>query len=123
MNGMRLVTVGWVTIVLGLSSLQADEKADMAKLVGKWEVTKSGGDTPVGTIVSFEKDGKMTATVNLEGKELKLSGTYKLMEKKLKVSLKLNEELFEHEFEFKWKSDEELELIDGDKVDTLKKKK
>lgn len=120
---LRTVTVGLALIVAGATLLPADDKNDAAKLIGKWEVTKSSGDTPVGTIVAFEKDGKMTATVTLDGKELKLSGTYKLMENKLKVSLKLNEDQLEHEFEFKWKGDEELELIDGDKVDTLKKQK
>ncbi len=123
MNTLRTVAVGLALVATGATYLQADDKNDAAKLLGKWEVTKSTGDTPVGTIVAFEKDGKMTATVNLDGKELKLSGTYKLMEKKLKVSLKLNEDQFEHEFEFKWTGDEELELIDGDKVDTLKKQK
>jgi uncharacterized protein (TIGR03066 family) len=66
----------------------------------------------------------MTATVTLDGKEVKLSGTYKLDGKKLKVDLKLGEEKIEHEFTVKFKSDEELELEDSDKkVDTLKKKK
>jgi uncharacterized protein (TIGR03066 family) len=123
MNLLRTVAIGLALVVAGATLLEADDNSDTAKLIGKWEVTKSSGDTPVGTIVAFDKDGKMTATVTIDGKELKLSGTYKLMEKKLKVSLKLNEDQLEHEFEFKWKSDEELELIDGDKVDTLKKQK
>ncbi len=106
-------------------SLAAPAKADdAAKLLGKWEVTKSGGDTPVGAVVNFEKDGKMTANVTLDGKDLKLDGTYKLDGKKLKVSLTLNDQKIEHEFTVKFKGDDELELEDADKkVDTLKKKK
>jgi uncharacterized protein (TIGR03066 family) len=113
--------------VLGLvvfataGSAKAD---DAAKLLGKWEVTKSGGDTPVGALVEFAKDGKMTANVTLDGKELKLAGTYKLDGTKLKVNLTLNEQKVDHEFMVKFNGDDELTLEDADKkVDTLKKKK
>ena len=113
--------------VLGLmvfataGSVRAD---DAVKLLGKWEVTKSGGDTPVGSLVEFAKDNKMTANVNLDGKELKLTGTYKLEGTKLKVNLTLNEQKIDHEFTVKFNGDDELTLEDADKkVDTLKKKK
>ncbi len=97
---------------------------DTPKLLGKWEITKSTGDTPVGAIVEFAKDGKMTAMVNLDGKDLKLNGTYKLDGKKLSVKLTLNEQKIEHDFTVTFKSDDGLELEDNDKkVDTLKKKK
>ena len=111
--------------VLGLAvfalagSVRAD---DTPKLLGKWEVTKSGGDTPVGSVVEFAKDGKMTANVTLDGKELKLTGTYKLDGAKLKVNLTLNEQKIDHEFTVKFDKDE-LTLEDADKkVDVLKKK-
>jgi uncharacterized protein (TIGR03066 family) len=114
-------------VVLGLAAafaLTASARADdTAKIVGKWEVTKSGGETPMGTQVEFTKDGKMVAMANLDGKEVKLTGTYKFDGKKLKVDLKLGEDKIEHEFAVKFKSDEEMELIDGDKTDVLKKKK
>ena len=113
--------------VLGLvvfataGSAKAD---DAAKLLGKWEVAKSAGDTPVGTLVEFAKDGKMTANVTVDGKELKLTGTYKLDGTKLKVNLTLNEQKIDHEFAVKFNGDDELTLEDADKkVDTLKKKK
>ena len=114
-------------VVLGLAAafaLTASAKADdNTKLIGKWEVTKSGGETPMGTLVEFQKDGKMTAIANIDGKDLKLTGTYKFDGKKLKVNLTINEDKIEHEFEVKFKGDDELELIEGDKIDTLKKKK
>jgi uncharacterized protein (TIGR03066 family) len=101
-------------------SVRAD---DTEKLVGKWEVTKSTGDTPVGAIVEFTKDGKITANVTLDGKDVKLSGTYKLDGKKLHVALTLNEQKLEHDFTVAFK-DDEMTLEDEDKkVDTLKKKK
>jgi uncharacterized protein (TIGR03066 family) len=114
-------------VVLGLvvfataGSAKAD---DAAKLLGKWEVTKSGGDTPAGTLVEFAKDNKMTANVTVDGKELKLTGTYKLDGTKLKVNLTLNEQKIDHEFTVKFTGDDELSLEDADKkVDMLKKKK
>lgn len=109
-----------VAVVVSAGSVRAD---DAAKLVGKWEVTKSGGEVPVGSLVEFTKDGKMTANVTLDGKELKLTGTYALTGEKLKVNLTLNEQKIDHEFTVKFK-DDELTLEDADKkVDTLKKKK
>jgi uncharacterized protein (TIGR03066 family) len=112
--------------VLGVAvfALAGYAKADdAAKLVGKWEVTKSGGDTPVGAVVDFQKDGKMTATANLDGKDLKLTGTYKFDGKKLKVDLKLGEDKIGHEFDVKFKGDDEVTFTDGDKADTLKRLK
>lgn len=109
-----------LAIVVSAGQVKAD---DAAKLVGKWEVTKSGGEVPVGSVVEFTKDGKMTANVTLDGKELKLAGTYALTGEKLKVNLTLNEQKIDHEFTVKFK-DDEMTLEDADKkVDTLKKKK
>ncbi|MBN9120861.1 MAG: hypothetical protein J0I06_17205 [Planctomycetes bacterium] len=120
MKSLCAVVLGLVVLALA-GSARAD---DAPKLLGKWEVTKSAGDTPVGTIVEFAKDGKMTADVTLDGKALKLSGTYKLEGTKLKVNLALNEQKIDPEFTVKFKGDDELELEDADKkVDTLKKKK
>lgn len=118
MKAMCAAVLGLAVVALG-GSVRAD---DAAKLVGKWEVTKSGGEVPVGSVVEFTKDGKMTANVTLDGKELKLAGTYALTGAKLKVNLTLNEQKIDHEFTVKFK-DDELTLEDADKkVDTLKKK-
>jgi uncharacterized protein (TIGR03066 family) len=117
---MRLLCAVGLVFALA-ATVRAD---DAPKLVGKWEVTKSGGDTPVGTTVEFDKDGKLTGAVNFDGKEIKLTGTYKLDGKKLKLVLMLNEQKVEHEFTVTFKSDDEVSLEDADKkVDTLKKKK
>ncbi|QJW97906.1 TIGR03066 family protein [Frigoriglobus tundricola] len=121
MKPLCAAVLGLATMFALAGSARAD---DTAKLLGKWEVTKSGGETPVGTVVEFAKDGKMTANLSLDGKDLKLEGTYKLDGKKLSVKLKLNEEKIEHDFTITFKGDDELHLEDGDKkVDSLKKKK
>src|SRR5215207_4360684 len=120
MKALFATMLGLVVFVL-VGSVKAD---DNAKLVGKWEVTKSGGDTPMGSLVEFTKDGKMTANVLLDGKDTKLTGTYKFDGKKLTVNLTLNEQKIDHELTVKFNGDDEMTLEDTDKkVDTLKKKK
>ena len=86
-------------------------------------MTKSSGDTPVGAVVDFKKGDKLTVTVKIDDKEMNLDGTYNLDGKKLTVKLTFGEEKISHDFTVKFKGDDELELVDGDKVDTLKKKK
>lgn len=110
---------------LTVFALAGHAKADdTPKLIGKWEVTKTTGDTPVGAVVEFAKGGKLSVTINNEGKDVKLDGTYKLDGKKLAVKLTLNEQKIEHDLTVTFKGDDALELEDSDKkVDTLKKKK
>ena len=121
MKPLCAAVLGLATVFALAGSAGAD---DTAKLLGKWEITKAGGDAPVGTVVEFAKDGKMSASLTLDGKDLKLDGTYKLDGKKLKVNLTLNEQKIEHEFTVAFKGDDEMTLEDDDKkVDTLKKKK
>jgi uncharacterized protein (TIGR03066 family) len=120
MKLLRVALLGVAVFALAASA-RAD---DAAKLLGKWEVTKSTGETPVGTVVDFQKDGKVAVVAKIDGNEVKLTGTYKLDGKKLKINLTLNEQKIDHDFTAKFKSDTELELEDTDKkVDTLKKKK
>ena len=120
---MRLLCaagLGLLVFVLA-GSARAD---DTAKLVGKWEVTKSGGETPVGTTIEFTKDGKAIARVTLDGKDLKFNGTYKLVGPKLRLDLVLNEQKLDQEFTVKFNGDDEMTLEDvKKKTDTLKKKK
>jgi uncharacterized protein (TIGR03066 family) len=121
MKSLCVAVLGLATIFALTGSAKDD---DTKKIVGKWEVTKSGGETPMGTLVDFQKDGKMTAVVSQDGKDLKLTGTYKFDGKKLNVDLMFGEDKVQHEFSVKFKSDDELELTNADgKVDTLKKKK
>lgn len=119
MKTLCAAVLGLAVVALSGAPARAD---DTQKLLGKWEVTKSGGDTPVGSVVEFLKDGKMTANVPLDGKDVKVTGTYKLDGAKLKVNLMVNEQKIDHEFTVKFGKDE-LTLEDADKkVDVLKKK-
>jgi uncharacterized protein (TIGR03066 family) len=113
--------------VLGLVVVFASAASgadDNAKLVGKWELTKAGGDVPAGTVADFTKDGKINVEVPMDGKNVKFSGTYKFDGKKLEVNLTINEQKAEYKFKVTFKGDDEMTLEDDDKkVDTYKKKK
>lgn len=122
MKTLLAAVFGFAVLALaGSASVKAD---DAPKLLGKWEVTKSTGDTPVGAVVEFAKDGKLSVTISNEGKDVKLDGTYKLNGKKLSVTLSVNEQKVEQDLTATFKGDDGLELEDADKkTDTLKKKK
>src|SRR5262245_4447007 len=82
MNALKLLAVG-ITVCLVASSARAED-ADLAKmLVGKWEITNAAeGTPPVGTIVEFGKDGKLTVTIKMEDKVVTMEGMYKCDAKK-----------------------------------------
>src|SRR5438046_526803 len=64
------------------------KKLDAAKLVGKWELTKSPDEgAPKGALVELTKDNKMTITIDLNGKKLELAGKYKLDGDQLTVTI------------------------------------
>lgn len=120
MKALCAVAVGLAMCALA-SAVRADE-ANEAKLVGKWEVTKTTGETPVGTVVEFGKGGALTVQLTIDGKELKLNGKYGFDGKKLSIDVKLNEQQHKHEFAVALKG-ETIELEDAEKkVDTLKRK-
>ncbi|MCE9530391.1 MAG: lipocalin family protein, partial [Planctomycetes bacterium] len=75
-----IVCVGFVA-----ASSAADENKD--KIVGTWSVTK-GEEVPPGTTIEFTKEGKLVFKLTLNGKEVKLEGTYKIEKDKLTVSMK-----------------------------------
>jgi len=119
-------------VVLGLvaafglaGSAGAEDKKDdnATKIVGKWEITKAGGDVPAGSTIEFTKDGKLAAVIKGDGKDLKLDGTYKIDKDKLTVKITVENQTVEETVTIKKLTDADLELEDKDKkVDVLKKK-
>ena len=93
MNALKLLAVTGVVCLLGAGA-RADEKADYAKkIVGKWELTKvEEGGLPKGTMVEFDKDGKVKVTAKIEDKDLVLEGTYKVEGDSLMLTMKMGEE-------------------------------
>lgn len=63
-------------------------KDTAAKLVGTWGVTKSPGELPIGTTVTFDKDLKFKVSVEFNGQRLDIEGTYKVEGDKLEVTVK-----------------------------------
>lgn len=110
-----------VLVLAGTSRAQDD---NAKKIVGKWEITKAAGGAPVGSIIEFTKDGKMSAAIKIEGMEIKLEGTYKLEKDKLEVKLKTPDMTIEETLTIKKLTDDAMELEDKDKkTDELKKVK
>jgi uncharacterized protein (TIGR03066 family) len=115
----------WHVLVNGSgSALLAQGKDNTAeKLVGKWEVSKSAGDLPIGATVEFTKDGKLIATLKADDQEIKLEGTYKVEKDKILVKVKVGEEMIEEAVIIKKLTNTELEIEDKEaKVTTFKKK-
>ena len=76
----------------------AGEKTNADKIIGKWELVKSGLEAAVGETVEFAKDGKMKMTtkpivgkdkeIKYVGKEQTIEGTYKVEGDKITVTMK-----------------------------------
>ena len=115
-----------VVVFVGFVSAE-DKKVDAAKLVGKWELTKSeSGNAPKGAIVEFTKDNKLSITIDVGGKKVELTGTYKVDGNKLTVTIK-NPDGGKDESDtdtIKSLTDEKIVLVDKDKKETefMKKK-
>jgi uncharacterized protein (TIGR03066 family) len=117
-----------VVVLAGMSQAQdKDKKIDPAKLVGKWELTKSESENaPKGALIEFTKDNKLMITIDANGKKFELSGTYKVDGDKLTVTIKSPDGGKDESDTdtIKSLSDEKLVLIDKEKKETeLTKKK
>ena len=73
-----LALLGVTACVVADEKKKDEQKKDdvVAKLLGKWEVTKAADDPLVGAIITFGKEGKFTATIN----GMDVEGTYKIDE-------------------------------------------
>jgi uncharacterized protein (TIGR03066 family) len=108
-----------VLVLAGTATAQDDTAK---KIVGKWEITKAGGQAEAGSVIEFAKDGKLTATVKVQGTDIKGEGTYKLDKDKLAIKLKIGDTDVEETLTVKEVTDKVLKLEDKDKkVDELKK--
>ncbi|HEX3151389.1 MAG TPA: hypothetical protein VHR66_25140, partial [Gemmataceae bacterium] len=57
-----------------------------------WVVTKTEeGAPPVGAMAEFHKDGKLTVTMKMDDKEVKMEGTYKVEAHKFICTFKEND--------------------------------
>lgn len=114
--GMGLVLVFACGVAMG-----DDTKIDAKKLIGKWEPKEKKGEQMV---MEFTKDGKLTVTGDLGGKELKIEGTYTLEGNKLSFKLKFMDVPIEETVTITKLTDDELEGQDKDgRVEAFRKVK
>ena len=104
---------------------EKDKKIDAGKFVGKWELTKSGDEgAPKGAIVEFTKDNKVSITLDFNGKEFKMEGTYKVDGDKITVKLKTPDGKDEEDTDtIKSLTDDMIVLVDKKGKETEFKKK
>ncbi len=102
----------------------ADVQDPAKQIVGKWEITKSEEETLVGSTVEFTKDGKFSAKVKIDDKDVTLEGTYKVDGNKLNTKMTVENEVMEESETITKLTDDLLELTNKDKkVTVLKRKK
>jgi uncharacterized protein (TIGR03066 family) len=110
--------------MVAFAGTAAAQDDNAKKIVGAWEVAKQTGDLPVGTVVEFLKEGKMTVTLKEGDKDLKLQGTYKIEKDKLNVTLMVGDDKHEEALVIKKLTDDALEVEDKDKkTETFVKQK
>lgn len=85
-----------LVIAAGISALVvapslADHKTDSAKLIGRWVVTKAEKDEPVGALVEFGTNGRLTVNTKdrKTGKDVVYNGIYKIDGEKLLITLRV----------------------------------
>jgi uncharacterized protein (TIGR03066 family) len=112
-----------VIVIVGTTS--AADKVDAAKLVGKWELTKSSDPmAPKDAVVEFTKDNKVTITFKFNDKDFTLHGTYKVDGDKLTVKVSVEGGKDNEDTDtIKTLTDDMLVLIDKDKKENEFKKK
>lgn len=124
---MKSLVALCVSALLFAGSSFADEKKiDDKKIVGKWELTKSSDEgAPKGAIVEFTKDGKLTITIDFNGKKIELGGKYTVKGDKLTVTVVGPDggEGKEQTDSIKELTDDKLVIEDSKKKETEFKKK
>jgi uncharacterized protein (TIGR03066 family) len=116
--------IGAVVIVafagfIGASAQDKDkDKVELKKLMGKWE-PKEGR-----VVIEFADKGKLSLSVDTDGKSQKFDGTYKLDGNRLEIAIVILEKEQKETLTVKKLTDEELVTTDSKgKEETLKRKK
>ena len=100
-----------------LASQDKDKKIDPAKLVGKWDLSKSSDPkAPKNATVEFTKDNKVKVIADVDGTKLEFGGTYKVDGDKLTVKLSFGEGKDTEDTDtIQSLTDEKLILVDKEK--------
>ena len=125
---LALVLGGFVSGLGGPAAADEKDKGkdDHAKkIIGKWEITKAGGDVGAGSTLDFAKDGKLVLVIKEGNEKRELKGSYKVAKDKLTITLKTGEdESFDQTLTIKKLTADDMELEDvNNMTDVLKKKR
>ena len=125
MKGILAACAVAFVFVAAASADDKEKKFDAAKFVGKWELTKSGDENaPKGAVVEFAKDMKVSITIDFNGKEFKMEGTYKVDGDKITVKLKTPDGKEDEDTDtIKTLTDDMIVLVDKKGKETEFKKK
>jgi uncharacterized protein (TIGR03066 family) len=117
---MRILLGVVVVFVLAYTATAADEKIDAKKLIGKWgpKMPKKGENRTV----EFAPNGKLLLWEEVDGKEMKIEGTYKLEGNKVSFKMKFMDLDVDDTVTITKLTDDELEGKDKEgKVEVFKR--
>jgi len=121
MKPLAAVVLG--VFAVGLAGSASAQDDNIKKIVGKWEVVKSGGDLPAGTTIEFTADAKLIATIKVDTETATIKGTYKIDKERLVVTVTVGDMKIEETATITELTDAKLVIKDKDgKVDELKRK-
>ena len=109
---MRTLLGLGLVLALTCGATAADEKIDAKKIVGKWEPKEPKKGEAM--VMEFTKDGKLTVTGDMGGKDVKIDGTYMLDGDKLTFALKFMEVEIKETVTITKLTDDEMEGKDKD---------
>jgi uncharacterized protein (TIGR03066 family) len=126
-NARRRIVVALALAVsfAGLARAEDKKEFDKTKLIVTWNIIKAEG-APVGALVEFAKDGKMIVSFEMDGKQIKVEGTYKLEGDKLHTVMSFEGNEMKDVDTIKSLTEDKLSLIDKDdkpaELEKVKKK-
>ncbi len=119
-----LLAAGLVS--LSLVAVGQDKDKPETLVIGKWKLVKSAEPLPVGfeATIEFAKDGKLKLSYKDGGKSETIEGTWKVVEKKLNMTLKVVDKEQKEEVEILKLDDKALHTKDKDgKMDEFERVK
>jgi uncharacterized protein (TIGR03066 family) len=126
MRTLCAVVLGVVAFGPAAAADEKDAKNENAKkIIGKWEITKAGGDVGAGSTLDFAKDGKFVLVIKDGDKSRTMKGNYKIDKDKVTITLMVDDtNSFDQTLTIKKLTDDAMELVDENQgVDVLKRKK